>query len=74
MAQLATVPFRCRFEMPSADGEVSGSQGELCVFEFPGCRGCKFSLHAIKTVRAAEDPMRSFAWPGQIDQPTGRSG
>ena len=53
---------------------VSGSQGEFCAFEFPGCRGCKFSLHAIKTVRAREDPVRSLAWRGQIDQPMGSSG
>src|SRR5512140_2373227 len=67
MVQLTTVPFRCRFEITSADGTASGAQGEFCAFEFPGCRGCKFALHAIKTIEATEDPMKSEglrAWAG----------
>jgi hypothetical protein len=74
MAQLAMAPFKCRFEMTSADGTVSGSQGEFCAFEFPGCRGGKFALHAIKTVRTPVDPMKSPSWLGQIDQTVCRSG
>lgn len=61
MVQLTTVPFKCRFEIASADGTASGAQGEFCAFEFPGCRGCKFALHAIKTIKATEDPMKSEA-------------
>ena len=67
MVQLTTVPFRCRFEIASADGTASGAQGEFCAFEFPGCRGCKFALHASKTIKATEDPMKSEAlraWAG----------
>jgi hypothetical protein len=67
MTQLTAVPFKCRFEIASADGTASGAQGEFCAFEFPGCRGCKFALHAIKTVKATEDPMKSEAsraWAG----------
>jgi hypothetical protein len=67
MVQLTTVPFKCRFEIASADGTASGAQGEFCAFEFPGCRGCKFALHAIKTIKATEDPMKSEtlrAWAG----------
>jgi hypothetical protein len=69
MAQLVEVPFRCRFEMPSADGKFTGSQGDFCAFEFPGCRGCIFELHAIKTLSASEDPMKSLAWRRETDQP-----
>jgi hypothetical protein len=61
MVQLTTVPFKCRFEIASADGTASGAQGEFCAFEFPGCRGCKFALHAIKTIKATEVPMKSEA-------------
>jgi hypothetical protein len=74
MVQLTTVPFKCRFEIASADGTASGAQGEFCAFEFPGCRGCKFALHAIKTIKAMEDPMKSTAWRGQINEPVCRRG
>ena len=58
VVQLAPVS---RFEMASADGAVGGSQGEFCAFEFPGCEGCQYALHAIKTVKGLEDPMKSEA-------------
>jgi hypothetical protein len=57
MKQLTLVPFRCRFETASADVTASGSQGEFCAFEFPGCEGCQYDLHAIKTA-AFENPMK----------------
>ena len=64
MPQLTLVPFKCRFEVACADGTVSGSQGEFCAFEFPGCDGCPKALSAINTVRRSEDPMKSAAWRG----------
>jgi hypothetical protein len=68
MAQLTTVPFRCRFDIASSDaGYVCGSQGEFCAFEFPGCEGCKFAVHAIRSVKAIEDPMRSVVWSGYVN-------
>jgi hypothetical protein len=66
MNQLTLVPFRCRFETPSADGTASGSQGEFCAFEFPGCEGCQYDLHAMKAAKPLEDPMKSNAWRGWI--------
>jgi len=72
MVQLTTVPFKCRFEIASADGTASGAQGEFCAFEFPGCRGCKFALHATKMIKATEDPMKSEAlraWAGASFRP-----
>jgi hypothetical protein len=65
MNQLTLVPFRCRFETASVDVTASGSQGEFCAFEFPGCLGCRYDLHAIKTA-AFEDPMKSTVWRGWI--------
>jgi hypothetical protein len=67
MIQLATVPFRCRFDTASSEaGIVYGSQGEFCAFELPGCRECKFAVHAIESVKATEDPMRSIVWRGYV--------
>jgi hypothetical protein len=51
------------------DGTANGAQGGFCAFEFPGCEGCQYALHAIKTVNAFEDPMKSAAWCGQIIDP-----
>ena len=67
MVEPLLVPFKCRFEMASADGPSCGSQGEFCAFEFPCCRDCKYSLHAISTVKAVEDPMKSNTWRGYVD-------
>jgi hypothetical protein len=65
MTQLTAAPFRCRFDTVSSEaGIVSGPQGELCAFEFPGCRGCKFAVHVIRSVEAAEDPLLSIIWSG----------
>jgi hypothetical protein len=64
-------PFRCRFEMPSADGKFNGSPSDFCAFEFPGCRGCKFALHAIKTLSPFEDPMTSPALRGLAEPESG---
>jgi hypothetical protein len=58
--------------MASTDGAVSGSQGEFCAFEFPGCEGCQYALHAIKTVKGLEDPMKSEAlraWVASASRP-----
>jgi hypothetical protein len=62
MAQLIPPPFKCRFETASAEGTLPVLQGEFCIFDFPGCRDCRFSLHSIKTVQASEDPMKSLVW------------
>ena len=62
MDQLTPAPFNCRFEAASAGGTLQRQQYEFCVFDFPGCRDCRFSLHSIMTVRATEDPMKSLAW------------
>ena len=67
MTQLTIAPFRCRFDTaPSEAGTTTGAQGELCAFEFPGCRGCKFAVHAIRNVKATEDPMLSMIWNGYL--------
>jgi hypothetical protein len=65
MTQLTLVPFRCRFETASTDVTARGSQGEFCAFEFPGCEGCQYDLHAMKRA-AFEDPMKSTVWRGWI--------
>jgi hypothetical protein len=67
MTQLTIAPFRCRFDTASSEaGIVSGPQGELCAFEFPGCKGCKFAGHTIRNVKATEDPMLSMIWNGYV--------
>ena len=67
VTQLTIVPFRCRFDTVSSEaGIVSGPQGELCAFEFPGCRGCKFAVRAIRSVEATEDPLLSMIWRGYV--------
>jgi len=63
----AIAPFRCRFDTVSSEaGTVSGLQGELCAFELPGCRGCKFAVRAIRSVEATEDPLLSIIWRGYV--------
>lgn len=74
MAQFTPAPFKCRFETASADWTLRVLQGEFCVFDFPGCRDCRFSLHSIKTVQAAEDPMKSLAWRNLGSLPMGDRG
>lgn len=71
MAQFTRAAFKCRFEIASADLTLRGLEGEFCVFDFPGCRDCKFSLHSIKTVQATEDPMTSLAWRNLVSLPIG---
>jgi hypothetical protein len=67
MTQLTIAPFRCRFDTASAQaGIVSGPQGELCAFEFPGCRGCKFAVRTTRSVEATEDPLLSMIWNGYV--------
>src|SRR5258707_15834463 len=53
---MTLVPFRCRFETASVDVTAIGSQGEFCAFEFPGCEGCRYDLHAIKTAAFGSRP------------------
>jgi hypothetical protein len=63
----AIAPFRCRFDTASSEtGILSGLQGELCAFEFPGCRGCKFAVRAIRSVEATEDPLLSMIWRSYV--------
>jgi len=65
--ECAIAPFRCRFDTASSEaGTGSGLQGELCAFELPGCRGCKFAVRAIRNVEATEDPMLSMIWNGYV--------
>jgi hypothetical protein len=67
MAQLTIVPCRCSFDIASSEpGIVSGYQGEFCAFEFPGCRGCKYAVHPIQSVKVTEDPMLSITWSGRV--------
>jgi hypothetical protein len=62
-SQVQSIKLRCRFEMTAVDAP---SNHEFCVFDFPGCEGCPKALHAVRTVRSSEDPMKSEAWRAYV--------
>jgi hypothetical protein len=65
LAEPAKMPaFVCRFERLLPDGKVDESYRDFCAFEFPGCAGCPKAFHAIASVSAKEDPLKSIAWCG----------
>jgi hypothetical protein len=71
MAEVKPARFKCRFESATAGETLRGLQGDFCVFDFPGCRDCRFAVHSIKTVQSTEDPMRSLAWRNLGSLPMG---
>ena len=52
-------------EEAKVEGNVQRVTRRFCAFDFSGCRGCEFPLHAIGTVSASKAPMKG-RWRGQI--------
>lgn len=61
--QIQSIQLRCRFDMTMADTPPSD---EFCVFEFPGCEGCRKAQHAVQTMGRSDDPMKSPALRGWL--------
>jgi hypothetical protein len=61
-SEVQSINFRCRFEtaanVPPSD--------EFCAFDFPGCEACPKALHAVRSVRSSEDPMKAEVWHAWI--------
>jgi len=62
-SEVQSINFKCRFEMTAHD---TLSSDEFCAFEFPGCEACPRALHAVRSVRSSEDPMKSEVWHAWI--------
>jgi len=63
---------QCQLLQRSKTGRPGDINRELCVFEFPGCRGCRHAMLKLTTLEL--DPMRSKvldAWlHGSLHRPT----